>query len=120
MVLIKAAYPLKVTKHNLCELEFGTEPLEVSEEIADELLKNEALFEAVDNYKPKKNSQYKKALMELDGIGSATADQIIAKYSTQDALIQAVNEGAELGFREEINNVLTEKYKIGATSFTEQ
>lgn len=92
-------------------LKFEDKPLEVSELVAEELLKN-SLFEKVGESK-KKDEGYKKKLTKIKGIGSKTAEDIIAAYPTENELVTAINKGDKMPFDDDIEAALKANFMGG-------
>lgn len=118
-VLVKSNQPNIVAKHMgspSYEIEFGSSAVEVSEEIANHLVKssnfnilmtsNELEIKEID-------LDYKKELESIKGIGKKTAKDIMAVFRTKASLIEAIKRGDNLypDFDDNVVNLLVEKYK---------
>ena len=53
---------------------------------------------------------YKKKLIDIDGIGKKTAEDIMAKYPTEEVLKLAINNGDEIHKRDDVDEAVKETF----------
>jgi len=87
------------------EIEFGSEPVEVTEEIAEHLIKNPhfSIVSESDEAEVKElDLDYQKELEEIKGIGKKTAKDIMTVFKTRQSLIEAIERDDVLSFDDDI------------------
>ena len=60
--------------------------------------------------KEKKNSDYKKEIQNINGIGEKTAEDIIRVYPNKKRLLKDISNHKKLPFRDDIEKILKKKY----------
>ena len=97
------------------EIEFGSEPIELSEEIARHLVSTNPHFEIVEEQKEPEvkelDLEYKNELEKIKGIGKKTARDIMTVFKNRSTLIEAIKRGDQLSFQDDICELLVKKYK---------
>ena len=127
-ISVKSKQPNVIASHKgnpSYEIEFGNEPIEVTEEIANHLIQNhkfEVLNDEIVKESQKEelntsdkdfNEDYQKELEAIKGIGSKTAIEIMTLFKTKETLIEAIKRGDDLypALDDDIVDKLIEKYK---------
>jgi len=110
--LIKSKQPdITVRKNGAIsyKITFTDDPVEVSDAVAEDLLKNKNFIEVGSNRK--KVDHFEQELMDIDGIGKKTAKDICNVYDhNRTNLIKAISEGKELPFNDDVAEKLSEHY----------
>lgn len=115
-VLVKSKQANIIASHKgspSYEIEFGSEPIEVSEEIANHLIQNPRFEICGDSNTPdvrELDIDYKKELEEIKGIGKKTAKDIMTVFKKRETLIEAIERGDSLSFDDDITEKLKKKY----------
>lgn len=111
---VKSSQPNIIASHKgspSYEIEFGSEPVEVSEEIAEHLVNSNPHFKIVEESKDSSQySEYKEELTKIKGIGKKTAKDIMVVFETKESLIKEIGSGKELPFDDDVTDKLKNKY----------
>jgi excinuclease UvrABC nuclease subunit len=92
------------------EIEFGSEPIELNEEIANHLVSTNPHFKIVDEIDVEIDLDYKSELEKIKGIGKKTARDIMTVFKNRQTLIEAIKRGDHLSFEEDTVKLLVKKY----------
>ncbi len=116
-ILVKSRQPNIIASHKgnpSYEIEFGNEPIEVSEEIANHLNEGHN-FEIVEDSNEAEvkeiDLEYKKELENIKGIGKKTAKDVMTVFKTRKSLIEAIQRKDHLSFEADTVELLKKKYK---------
>jgi len=115
MKLVKSSQPNVIASHKgnpSYEIEFGSQPVEVTDDIANHLTKNPR-FEIVteSGFEVKEvDLEYKKELESIKGIGKKTAKDIMTIHKTKENLVEAIERNDRLSFDDDIVEKLKNKY----------
>ena len=116
-ILVKSRQPNIIASHKgnpSYEIEFGSEPIEVNEEIANHLNEGHN-FEIVEDSNEAEvkeiDLEYKKELENIKGIGKKTAKDVMTVFKTRKSLIEAIQRKDHLSFEADTVELLKKKYK---------
>jgi len=116
-MLVKSEQPDVIASHKgnpSYEIEFGSEPIEVNEEIANHLVNNGkfSIVEKSDEPEIKElDLDYKTELEKIKGIGKKTTKDIMTVFKNRKTLIEAIKRGDRLSFDDNICELLVKNYK---------
>ena len=83
-------------------------PVEIEESHVEKILKNPTFYEAGKENVKKPEKTWEEELIELNGIGKKTAKDIILVYPDKESLLEAIREGKEMPFDEDVVKLLEE------------
>jgi len=115
MKLVKSSQPNVIASHKgnpSYEIEFGSEAIEVNDEIANHLIQNPRFSIVNESGIDVKeiDLEYKKELESIKGIGKKTAKDIMTVFKNKKTLIEAIERGDRLSFDDDVVDTLKNKY----------
>ena len=91
--------------------------IEAKQEEISEVINNESTeddtndVDTISQEDPEAGEKYKKKLINIDGVGKKTADEIMAKYPTEEVLKLAIQDGDEIHKRDDVDAAIKKTFK---------